>query len=512
MARPKTATSPRKRYRMRRKIATTSRPMAAAHNAWWSELLPSVAETSVCESRVKVYGSEPLWRTSAVELAASAFGSVIWALPAMPCERSRVRVVDVRRLLELAVEHDRVMAGIRGDRVLVVRVQLAGLARVDPATVVLVLGDPLELVRAMARELERHDRRAGVRVDIGGDARLDEVLARQRRGQLEQVPVLAALRAAVRAGAEAAGGRDLAGDGLGVGGHLQHLRVRRLLPVLVRQQQLLATPGRPLQDRMRGLRPRDLLALDLRRDLLFDGLEQVVRLRRALVRLRLHCLEQAVERRNRRRLLVSLHGRRQEARLEVEHLELAGRADGLRGLGRVVDAGELDHDLVPALDGDVRRDEAARVGALGDDLLGDLHLLRVDALALLRNRAEDDLEAALQVEAERRLLVQRRAGNGEQHRADEERGDRAQDQEVVAAFSHEGSFKTAEKVSRASPRPIGSNGWRLRRRRRTATSRPPPPAAPRPPRPRLPPARASHPRSRASRPALRSSGAIRTVT
>ena len=39
--------------------------MAAAHNAWWSELLPSVAETSVCESRVKVYGSEPLWRTSA---------------------------------------------------------------------------------------------------------------------------------------------------------------------------------------------------------------------------------------------------------------------------------------------------------------------------------------------------------------------------------------------------------------------------------------------------------------
>ena len=61
--------------------------MAAAHNAWWSELLPSVAETSVCESRVNVYGSEPLWRTSAVDLAASALGSVIWALPAMPSER-----------------------------------------------------------------------------------------------------------------------------------------------------------------------------------------------------------------------------------------------------------------------------------------------------------------------------------------------------------------------------------------------------------------------------------------
>src|SRR5204862_8326251 len=132
--------------------------------------------------------------------------------------------------------------------------------------------------------------------------------------------------------------------------------------------------------------------------------------------------------------------------------------------------------------------------------------LRVDALALLRYRAEDDLEAALQVEAERRLLVRRRAGNGEQCRADEERGDRAQDQEVVATFSHEGSFKTAEKVSRGPPQSMSRlNGWSLRHRRRTATSRPPPPAAPLPPRLRRPPARVSRRRSRGGRRAPRSS-------
>src|SRR5205814_8287862 len=123
----------------------------------------------------------------------------------------------------------------------------------------------------------------------------------------------------------------------------------------------------------------------------------------------------------------------------------------------------------------------------------------------LRYRAEDDLEAALQVEAERRRFVRRRARNGEQCRADEERGDRAQDQEVVATFSHEGSFKTAEKVSRGPPQSMSRlNGWSLRHRRRTATSRPPPPpAAPRPPRPRLPPARVSRRRSHGGRRAPR---------
>ena len=262
---------------------------------------------------------------------------------------ARVGVVDVRRLVQLAVEDDRVVPGVPVDRGLVVGVQRAGhRAGVDAAAVVLGLGDRLELLRAVTRELQRHDRLAGLRVDVLGDARLDEIVARQLRRPvrvddgavlqrdsrrvLEQVPVLAVLRGAVHAGAGAVV-RALAPHRLAVRRDRQDLRVRRLLPVLVRQQQLLlgerAERRIALHELVGDLRLRDVLALDLLRDVLLDGLEEEVALRRALVRLLLRRRQEAVERRQRRRLAGPGHGRRFEVRLEVEHLQLPGGADDL---------------------------------------------------------------------------------------------------------------------------------------------------------------------------------------
>ena len=56
----------------------------------------------------------------------------------------------------------------------------------------------------------------------------------------------------------------------------------------------------------------------------------------------------------------------------------------------------------------------------------------VDLLALRRHRLQDDLEAALEVEAERRLLVDRRARDREQGNADERREDEAHQDEMRA--------------------------------------------------------------------------------
>ena len=52
---------------------------------------------------------------------------------------------------------------------------------------------------------------------------------------------------------------------------------------------------------------------------------------------------------------------------------------------------------------------------------------------LRRHGLQRDLEPALQVEAERRLLLERRAGDGEQRDADEGRGDQGDDEDGCAA-------------------------------------------------------------------------------
>src|SRR6185312_10153784 len=88
---------------MSRKAATTSRPIAAARIAWWSELLPSVAVTSVRAICLNWYGSEPLCSTSAVCVADDAQAEI------------PLRPVDERRRVQLAVEDDRVVPGVLVD-------------------------------------------------------------------------------------------------------------------------------------------------------------------------------------------------------------------------------------------------------------------------------------------------------------------------------------------------------------------------------------------------------------
>ena len=64
------------------------RPTSAARIAWRSELLPSVALTSVWESRWNLYGSEPVWRTRARAFAAAIEPMLLIVAepPAMPGE------------------------------------------------------------------------------------------------------------------------------------------------------------------------------------------------------------------------------------------------------------------------------------------------------------------------------------------------------------------------------------------------------------------------------------------
>ena len=77
-------------------------------------------------------------------------------------------------------------------------------------------------------------------------------------------------------------------------------------------------------------------------------------------------------------------------------------------------SGSRDAELVDAVPHDL--DRALEV------LLGQLAVRR-------RNRLERHLETALEVEAERRLLVERRAGDREQRNADEGRGEQPEDEE-----------------------------------------------------------------------------------
>ena len=201
----------------------------------------------------------------------------------------------------------------------------------------------------------------------------------------------------------------------------------KLLHRRIRPGEAVVLVGRLLLDRL-------AVDLDLR-DLRDLGPKEVVRLRRALLRVGLHRVEKGVERRERRR--VATRDRRLgEILLEIEELQLSGRAEDRRRLCRIVDSSELDDDVGGALARDVRRGDAELVDAVENDVLRGLHLRRVDRLAAVRDRPEDDLEAALQIEAQRRLLIRRRAGDGEERGADRGGQDDRHEDEVVAAFSH----------------------------------------------------------------------------
>ncbi len=135
--------------------------------------------------------------------------------------------------------------------------------------------------------------------------------------------------------------------------------------------------------------------------------------------LRLHLREQAVQGGGLDRLAANVRRRAYERRLEVEELELRGRTDDLRGSLGILDAGKLDHDLVVTLRADLRLRDAELVDAAPHDLDRAVEVFFGEVAVRRRNGLERDFEPALEVQPERRRLMEWRAGNREQRNADE---------------------------------------------------------------------------------------------
>ena len=122
--------------------------------------------------------------------------------------------------------------------------------------------------------------------------------------------------------------------------------------------------------------------------------------------------------------------------VDVEEPELGGLADQLGGLVGIGDARELDRDLVLALLPDLRLGDTERVDAVPDDLDREVEVLLGDLLALGRDRLEHELDAALEVEAELDLAVERRLRDRQERDADERRDDEAEQGEISASGCH----------------------------------------------------------------------------
>ena len=157
-------------------------------------------------------------------------------------------------------------------------------------------------------------------------------------------------------------------------------------------------------------------------------IDDVVRLGLAVLHLRLHLRQQAVQRRGLDRLAADGDGRPDERVLEIEELELRGRADDLGRCCGILDAGKLDDDLVVALRPDLGLRDAELVDAIPHDLDGTVEVLVREIAVRRRNCLQRDLEPALEVEAERRRLVERRSRDCEQRDADECRDEQPDDE------------------------------------------------------------------------------------
>ena len=107
---------------------------------------------------------------------------------------------------------------------------------------------------------------------------------------------------------------------------------------------------------------------------------------------------------------------------------------------RILDAGQLDGDLVVALRADLGLRHAEAVDAAAHDLHRAVEVLGGELAVLGRHRLQGHLETTLQVEPERRFLVQRRAGNGEQADADE-RGEDEREDDDCGSTCHVASLR-----------------------------------------------------------------------
>jgi hypothetical protein len=337
----------------------------------------------------------------------------------------RVRLpVDGRRRLDLPVEDDREAL----ERLLGVlnrpgrRLSAGGQ----------VACDVVELVAARAGELHQDDRALGLREVLAGAVEL-EVGARHLRCRVllvvrvvvEEVVVVPGRRRLVHAGAVALADAAVEDDPLlGDAVELEALG-ERLAGVRLEALPALAQPL--------------LGVLRAENDLLRLRVDEVPLLGRALLGLRLDLLQQLkqVLRRLRKGQQPLLDGSGfPDVGLKVVQPELRGLADQRCGLPGVVDARQLDRDLVGALLADLGLADAELVDAGPHDLHGARHVLVGDLVILRRHGAEHDLEAALKVEAELRLLLERRPRHRQQRHGDESEGRQTEEEEVVTPISH----------------------------------------------------------------------------
>ena len=308
------------------------------------------------------------------------------------------------------------MLGVLRDGVQVARSALAGGRGRSRAADRLVPCDLVELLRAFAGEAEPDDVALARGADVGRDVRQLQVAAR-RLGD-RRVTLGVELEEVV----DGCGGRRV-GDARAPGRRLtaHHGHLRRYGQHREALRNLSSEPRRVEELRARVLRAGDE-SLRLR-------VEEIEGGGRALLRVDLHLAQQVVEAGKGDHAPGAVVGGPRDVGLEVVELQLGRLADDLRRLARVVDAGELDHDLVLALLPDLGLGDAELVDAAAHDRDRALHARRIAGLALRRHRLEHDLQSTLQVEAQGDLLVDRRARDRECEHADERQRDQAdQDQ------------------------------------------------------------------------------------
>ncbi len=314
--------------------------------------------------------------------------------------------VDRRRRLDLPVEDDREALE---------RPVLADLSRKQLPALRDVARDVVELVAAVVRELHEDDRAVGLAEVVPGAVQLQVGARHLRDGLLlvlrvepEEVVVVASRRRLVDARAVALADAAREDDRLlRDPPDLEALRDRLPRARLVRRADpLLGVLG--ARDHLLRLRIDEVVLGDLAG--LRPGLELLQEL-------------ELVRGRDREAVLVA--GRVERVLVDVEEPELGGLADQLGGLVGIGDARELDRDLVLALLPDLRLGDTERVDAVPDDLDREVEVLLGDLLALGRDRLEDELDAALEVEAELDLAVDRRLGDRQERDADERRDRRS---------------------------------------------------------------------------------------
>ncbi len=297
-------------------------------------------------------------------------------------------VVDERARDDLAVQHDReglerALHGLARD--------LAGLPALREAA-----GDLLEVLAALVRELERHDRLSRGRIVL---------LARVLQVGTAHLRVVAHHEVALvrRVGWKALGPFRPQHDG--ALGDLQDLVALRDLPVELRQEVVARRVG---AGREQLVRLEEVVGAGRGVVVVLDGL----------------LLGRALDRR------IEAHDRRLRAAdhvfLPVVEEQLRGRADLLLGALEVLDARQAHRDLVVAEPLDLGLGDTEAVDALADDVDRAVDRLGRD-LALRSGLAlVDQLDAALQVEAELRLL-----GDDDDQRRDQQ-AERQRDHEQVA--------------------------------------------------------------------------------